>query len=175
MNYAVIQNGVVVNSVVWNGDIASWTPPTGCQAVASSAAIGYTYDGTNFFAPTPAPITLPQAQASQLGIMVSAYQNAISQNVTFTTAGSVTESFTADPGSISNVQNMLAAYSAKGVPTGFYWLSVDNVQVTFTLADLQSLAKAMGDQGWAAFQHLQAQKASILAATTVAAVQAIVW
>lgn len=27
-NYLIIQNNVVTNIVLWNGDIATWTPPT---------------------------------------------------------------------------------------------------------------------------------------------------
>jgi hypothetical protein len=122
-----------------------------------------------------APVSpLAQAQAAQIALMAAAYQGAIAQNVTFTTAGGVSKAFQADPGSISNVQSMLAAYKT-AVPTGFYWLAADNTQVAFTLADLQGLAKAMGDQGWSAFQRLQVAKASIAAAMTVAAAQAVVW
>lgn len=118
--------------------------------------------------------TLAQTQALKLGAMYAAYQSAIAQNVPLTTAAGVSKAFQADPQSIANVQAMLAAYKT-AVPTGFYWVSADNTQVPFTLADLQGLARVMGDQGWAAFQQLQQRKASIGAATTVAAVQAVTW
>jgi hypothetical protein len=135
--------------------------------------VGNVLSITDPAAPTAAQ-QLASAQAAQLGKMFSAYAAATAQNVTLTTAGAVTKAFQADPQAIANVQAMLAAYKT-AVPTGFYWVSADNTQVPFTLADLQGLAKAMGDQGWTAFQNLQNRKASINAATTVAAVQAVVW
>lgn len=120
-------------------------------------------------------LTLAQAQAAQIVAMYAAYSGAIAQDIDFTTAASVSKAYQADPQSVSNVRDMLAAYGSSGVPSGFYWIAKDNTQVPFTLADLQGLAKAMGDQGWAAFQQLQARKASILAATTASAVQAVTW
>ena len=180
MLYALINGSTVSNVIVWDGNTEEWEPPSGVNAVPipSGAMVqsGYTYAGGVFSPPTATVPTLGQAQAAQLAVMAQAYQTAISQNVTFTTAGAVTKAFQADPASLANVQYMLAAYTANGaVPTGFYWLSADDTQVPFTLADLQGVAKAMGDQGWAAFQNLQNRKAAILAASTVAAVQSVVW
>lgn len=54
IQYALVENGIVVNVVLWDGE-SEWTPPTGQQAVTipdgSEAAIGWTYDGTNFTPP----------------------------------------------------------------------------------------------------------------------------
>ncbi|WP_407945730.1 DUF4376 domain-containing protein [Paraburkholderia elongata] len=58
---------------------------------------------------------------------------------------------------------------------GFYWKSSDNTEVPFALADLKGLYAAMLAQGWAAFQKLQTFKAQVSTATTVIAVQAVVW
>jgi hypothetical protein len=53
-NYAIIENGVVTNIVVWDGG-DDWTPPAGSTAVLVPAdtfvSIGYTSDGTTFSAP----------------------------------------------------------------------------------------------------------------------------
>lgn len=35
-NYAVVDDGTVVNIVVWDGDETAWQPPEGCQAVELS-------------------------------------------------------------------------------------------------------------------------------------------
>jgi len=180
--YARILGGLVAELFSTAGDITQMFVPSliwvDVTSVSPAPTVGWSATqsaGAWSFA-APAGPTLAQTQTAQIALLAQSYQTAIAQSVTFTTAGNITKSFQADPGSISNVQNMLAAYTAKGsVPTGFYWLAADNTQVTFTLADLQGLAKAMGDQGWTAFQHLQTQKAAISAATTVAAVQAIVW
>ncbi|OQD19987.1 hypothetical protein UE98_22335 [Burkholderia cenocepacia] len=59
-NYAVVQDDVVVNVVVWDGDETAWRPPEGCQAVevpdGIDVSIGYGYADGNFLAPSPAAI-----------------------------------------------------------------------------------------------------------------------
>lgn len=126
---------------------------------------------------TPQPVdqpTLQQTQGSQIVLLYAAYQAAIAQNITITTAGGVTKPFQADQAAINNLQAMLAAFPTS-VPAGFYWVASDNTRVPFTLADMKALAAAMGNQGWAAFQRLQDRKVAVLAATSVAQVQAVVW
>ncbi len=119
---------------------------------------------------------MQQAQTSQIQLLSSAYQNAIATPVSYTSKGGVTKTYQADPNSVSNLQASLAALTPAGAtPTGFYWVASDNTQVPFTLADLQGLAAAIMNQGWTAFQHLQTQKNAVMAATTVSAVQSIVW
>lgn len=53
--YLLIENGVVVNAIVWDGDSQTWEPPQGVTAVAipdgSSAWIGWSYDGGVFSEP----------------------------------------------------------------------------------------------------------------------------
>jgi hypothetical protein len=59
MNFAVVENGVVTNVVVWNGDFNTWQPSIGTDAVeikeGVEGGIGYSYDG-QVFSPPPAPI-----------------------------------------------------------------------------------------------------------------------
>jgi hypothetical protein len=56
-SYAIVENGVVVNVVLWDG-VVEWTPPA--SAIVHqlqdgvSCGPGYTFDGTNFVGP-PAP------------------------------------------------------------------------------------------------------------------------
>ncbi|WP_321894540.1 hypothetical protein [Paraburkholderia heleia] len=56
--YAIVENGVVVNVVVWDGSTASWQPPDGATAVAVSVQTGPAYIGGTYangvFAPTSA-------------------------------------------------------------------------------------------------------------------------
>jgi hypothetical protein len=53
--YAIIENGVVVNTVEWDGDVSIWQPPSGTQAVLIQngmiASIGCTYANGAFSAP----------------------------------------------------------------------------------------------------------------------------
>ena len=60
--YAVVENGVVVNTIEWDG-AAQWSIPTGCslQQIPTDAyvGIGSTFDGHNFSAPpAPAPVVM---------------------------------------------------------------------------------------------------------------------
>jgi hypothetical protein len=60
MNYAIVENGLVVNVVVWDGDASIWAPAAGQMAVQLAddayAGPGFTYDGTTFTAP---PVQTP--------------------------------------------------------------------------------------------------------------------
>ena len=108
--------------------------------------------------------------------LVDAYNAAITQAVSFTTAAGTTKTFQADPGSVSNLQAAIAGCTAAGTtPSGFYWVAADNTQVPFAYADLHGLAAAMFGQGAIAFQHLQSLKAAVNSATTVSDVNAIGW
>lgn len=58
-SYAIVENGVVDNIVVWDGE-AEWSPPAGTTAVQVPATatvdIGYSWDGKNFTKPaSPTP------------------------------------------------------------------------------------------------------------------------
>lgn len=122
------------------------------------------------------PLTFAQTQASQLALLVAAYNNAIQLPVSYTSKGGVTQTYQADSISQDVLNKELVVYTSAGAtPTGYYWVAADNSQVPFTLADLQGLATVMGAQGWAAFRHLQTQKAAVNAATTLTLVQAIAW
>lgn len=52
--YAVIESGIVVNTILWDG-LSDWTPPPESIAVDISGnpgvSIGYTYAGGVFSAP----------------------------------------------------------------------------------------------------------------------------
>lgn len=59
MNYAIIQNGTVINTIEWDG-VSPWQPPTGTTVVpiqkGTYVGIGSAYDGATFGPPTqPAP------------------------------------------------------------------------------------------------------------------------
>ncbi|BFT63292.1 tail fiber assembly protein [Pseudomonas moorei] len=78
--YAEVRDGVVVNTVVWDGNIYNWSPPEGSEAVAleegSDVSIGYLYDGANFTpppkpAPTPAEILMTNTAAKDAMLAVA--------------------------------------------------------------------------------------------------------
>jgi hypothetical protein len=122
------------------------------------------------------PLTLAQAQSVRVNAITQAYENAVVQAVSFTTEAGVVKTFQADPASQNVLVQSMQGYNLAGaVPAGFYWISADNTQVTFTLADLKGLYAAMLAQGWAAFQKKQTLKSQVKAAASVAAVQAVMW
>ena len=63
--YALIENGLVTNVVVWNGDTANWQPPDGVEVVeieeGATVGIGYSYADGVFAAPTAPPPPIPTA------------------------------------------------------------------------------------------------------------------
>lgn len=119
---------------------------------------------------------LVAAQSAQCDLIDGAYAEAVQQTLSYKTSGGVTKDFDADSTSQTILMQATQGYSIAGsVPSGFYWVSADNVQVPFTLADLQGLYAAMLAQGWTAFQKRQALKEQINAAASVADVEAIVW
>jgi len=143
----------------------------------SRASTPFVDNGT--LVPPPAPTSaqlLTQAQSAQIATLYAAYQQAIQSPVSYTSKGGVTKEYQADAGSLAKLTQTLLAFGAtQAVPSGFYWVSLDNTRVPFTYADLQGLAQVFGEQGEAAFQHFQTLKDEVRAATTVAAVQAITW
>lgn len=56
--YAIVENGVVTNVVLWDG-VAEWTPPLGSAAnllpLGSQVGVGYTFDGTTYTEPAVSP------------------------------------------------------------------------------------------------------------------------
>ena len=126
-------------------------------------------------APTSAQI-LAQAQSAQTTSLRQSYLAAISANISFTDSASVTDTYQADPPSVQALNNCLSGFrAASAVPTGFYWRSATNQNNPFTYADLEGLASAMTARGFTNYAHLQTQAASVMAAATISAVNAVTW
>lgn len=126
-------------------------------------------------APTSAQL-LAQAQVAQTASFRQSYLAAISANISFTDAAGVTDTYQADPASVAVLNNCLSGFRVSAtVPTGFYWRSATNQNNPFTYADLEGLASAMTTRGFTNYAHLQTQIASVMAATTVSAVDAVTW
>lgn len=54
--YALVKAGIVMNTIMWNGDGKGWSPPPGQEPVRVEAndgpvSIGWTYDGNRFIQP----------------------------------------------------------------------------------------------------------------------------
>jgi hypothetical protein len=133
-------------------------------------------DGNGGLTSAPESVLISAAQSAQIAIIDAAYLAAVTTPVAFTTGAGVASTYQADPVSQQTLSRAMQTYKAAGsVPSGFYWRSAGNTNVAFTLADLEGLDAAMMAQGWAAFQQKVTLKEDIAAATTVSAVQAVVW
>lgn len=114
---------------------------------------------------------LAAAQQTQLQIIAGSYQAALAAPVAY-----MGTTFRADKESQTILAHSLTVYNqAGGVPSGFYFLDANNNQVAMTLAQLQGLGTAVSSQYLAAFQKRVNLDGQIMAATTVSAVQAVVW
>ncbi|MFM0165653.1 hypothetical protein PQR39_35125 [Paraburkholderia sediminicola] len=137
----------------------------------------YVSDGA--LAPVPPPTAaelLAQAQAAQTAILSAAYAAAINAPVSYTTAAGTTAVFNQNAVAKANLQNAMLASEKSGEWAINLWLSASGAPVTpFTYADLQGLAAAMEAIDAPDYQLLLQLIAQANAATTVAAVQAVVW
>jgi hypothetical protein len=129
--------------------------------------------------PPPAPTDaqlLAQAKAAQIALVQSAYQVAITAPVSFTTAAGTTAQFAQDAASQANLERALLGSEKTGVWLANLWMNTSGQPVMpFTYADLQGLSAAMEAQEVPEYQELLVLIGQISAATTIAAVQAIVW
>lgn len=53
--YAIVENGVVSNICLWDGNVDKWSPPSGSNAIELAdtdyVSIGALYDGVHFSNP----------------------------------------------------------------------------------------------------------------------------
>jgi hypothetical protein len=124
----------------------------------------------------PAAQLLATAQAAQTALLNAAYQAAITAPISYTTAAGTTAIFNQTETAKANLQDALLASEKAGVWSLNVWQSAAGAIVTpFTYADLQGLAAAMEAVDAPDYQTLLGLLAQVAAATTVEAVQAVVW
>lgn len=130
-------------------------------------------------APVPAPSNaelLAAAQAEQIATLTASYEAAITAPVSFTTAAGTLAIFNQTDVAKSNLQNAILGSQASGKWAINLWLDVNSNPVTpFTYADLQGLAAAMEAIDAPDYQELLTLIGEVTVATSVSAVQAVVW
>jgi hypothetical protein len=172
-NYALVDStGTVQDICRWDGTSA-WAPPTGLTAIADpagTAAAGWTYSNGAFTAPVP---TLAKAQSAQSTALSSACQAAITAGFTSSTLGSAYSY-----GCSATDQANVAAVAANASGGALWCASGSPVAWGFE-AHTQAQAEQVRTDMLA---HIQAQQMTyagllgkVAAATTVSAVQAVVW
>lgn len=172
-----------------NGKVYSYENDVTIKTDSSGNTIGIAPDGSQLpnvpksltsYTPSTAD-KLAAAKQAQIAQLNQSYKAAIDADIKFTNAAGTQKMYQAGPTSRARLQETINGYSKSGsVPSGFYWLSKDNTQVSFTYADLQNLAQALTDRGNKAFQKLQTKKANVRAVTTstsnpIQTVQGITW
>jgi hypothetical protein len=152
---------------------------TDAQWQMSIGQPGQWYVSAGALAPVPPPTAaelLATAQAAQIATLTAAYEAAITAPVNFTTAAGASAMFNQTDVAKSNLQNAILGSQASGKWAINLWLDVNSTPITpFTFADLEGLAAAMEAVDAPDYQELLTLVGQVTAATTVAAVQAVVW
>jgi hypothetical protein len=157
-------SAIEITEAQWQACLSAWPPYTVANGTLVEPA-----------APTAAAL-LAAAQNTQIAVLNAAYEAAINAPVSFTTAAGVTGTFNQDSTAKANLQDAMLASEKTGVWPINLWLTAAGSPVTpFTYADLQGLAVAMEAIDAPDYQQLLTLIGQVGAATTVAAVQAIVW
>ena len=115
------------------------------------------------------PKPLSEVKAEKIAQIEAAYIAAMQQPVTY-----MGTTFQADAASQDILTKTLVTLNATGsVPAAFWWRDANNNNVAMSLAELNGLAGAMLNQGWAAFQQRVERKDVVTAATSTAEVDAV--
>ena len=118
--------------------------------------------------------SLSAIQSAQIALVTKGYEAAIAAPVTYKTAAGVTAMFSTDAKAVSYLQGVIAAGSAAWAAN--LWLSNAGAVITpFSFADVQGLAAAIEAVDTPEYQELLKLIVEIDAATTVSAVQSIIW
>ena len=125
----------------------------------------------------PSGVLLAQAQSSQIALLQSAFQKAEQAPVSLTLASGVTTSFGMTPHDWTKIVGLFAKYVAKGVavPSGYQIPDANGTLQAVTVTDIENLFNAGETQMAGAIAKLASLVGEVQAATTVSAVQAIVW
>lgn len=181
--YALIDAaGNVINTILWDST-TPYTPPDGLTVVAnpSGAGIGWTYVNGIFNAPPAPAVSLAQAQAAAVAGLTAACGAAITGGYSSAALGTPHTY----PMSQTDQINMLGSIAASTLPSG----QVPGWTTPFMCADstgawalrphtaTQIQQAGQNGKAWVVTcqTHLAAQAAAVLAATTVADVEAITW
>lgn len=113
---------------------------------------------------------LANAKAKKTQEIETAYHTALTADVVY-----MATTFQADESSIKVLNDTITALDATTAPAGFYWLDKANNKVPMTYAELKGLATAIALRGQALFGTRFDKKVAIIAALTIAEVEAVTW
>ena len=121
--------------------------------------------------------SLPYTKTSQIALLQSAFQKAEQSPASLTLASGVTASFGMTPHDWSKIIGLESKYVAKGtaLPSGYQIPDVNGTLQAVTVTDIENLFNAGETQMTGAIAKLASLVSQVEAATTVSAVQAIVY
>ncbi len=157
------------------------TPPSGTATLAVTSEEWANQSGAwyvvNGALTQTNPNALPQAQARQIALLQSAFRQAEQAPVSLTLSSGVTTSFSMTPHDWTKIVGLYSKYVAKGIalPSGYQIPDVNGVLQSVTVTDIENLFDAGETQMTGAIAKLASLVEQIKAATTVSAVQAIVY
>ena len=157
------------------------TPPSGTATLAVTSEEWANQSGqwyvVNGALTQTNPNALPQAQARQIALLQSAFQKAEQAPVSITLVSGVTPSFGMTPHDWVKIVGLYSKYVAKGValPSGYSIPDVNGVLQSVTVTDIENLFDAGETQMTGAIAKFSSLVGQVEAATTVSAVQAIVY
>ena len=125
----------------------------------------------------PSGPTLAQAKSRQIALLQSAFQKAEQAPVSITLASGVTTSFGMTPHDWTKIVGLYSKYVVKGIalPSGYQIPDTNGTLQAVTVTDIENLFNAGETQMTGAIAKLASLVAQVQSATTVSAVQAIVW
>ncbi|WP_233868757.1 hypothetical protein [Paraburkholderia adhaesiva] len=170
---AVIVDGQWAVVADWR-DTAYWLADGSAHRIT---ALGETPPENALFAAPPEPsMSLAEAQAARIAQLRAAWQSAGEAPVSFTTAAGHIDLYACDATSIANLDAMRAAHAETCTWLPDLWLNAADQPVTpFTWGDLEGLAQAITNRTPPDYPSLLAKIAAVMAATTIAQVEAITW
>jgi len=161
------------DDVTVDATTGTWSTPSGAKGTCPTTLMPYT-------GAWPIPPTVQEAQAEQSGLIAAACSAAESAPLAFTNAAGVASSFPMDSGKLAKYLSIYTKYYVKGLPfpnsaTTYNFYDVNGKAVAMTLTDIENFFNSVEAQVDSALAKQETLLADIATATTVSAVQEVIW
>ena len=165
--YKIDTNGYLLEVLIVDETSLDFVMPKDCINIKPQDGLHKPqWNGTKWIEGDPSAV-LNLAKSIKISELTSAYNKANETDIAY-----MSTTFQANYKSQGLIVSVLSAGS---VPSGFYWLDVNNKEVAMTYADLQGLSGAILTRSQANFTKLQTLKANVKACTTQSDLDKTVW
>lgn len=164
--YAIVRNGVVINTILWDG-ASDWGQPEGATGELlpenSLVSVGYKFDGTDFSAPAVVVLPLTLVQQAQEAMTVGL-------QIVSTGTSALNGTYAIDQLSQMDIIAIETSLNAgKGFPGGatvFNYADTAGVMHSFTAANFTDFAAAVRDYVYALKSVIAGASATLPAAAS---------